>query len=598
MNVKDPNSFFSFIPQESFITYKKVPLITPEIQKLQEQTSKNNNNIYKPSFFYDKYTNQFLYINGEVVIILDTKCKMKTFSRIGIKEKIKSISIEYNNKYVLYNTYDCKSFIINLEDLNVIDCFENEKFQYLDGFFIPYKTENKEHDYFILCMITRTYFNISRITKRKNAYNDFDYYCKKTFISNKMNIINFNFNHIFKVLLIIKGEPISYCLYNLKSKCCYKTPLIINDIKINENESRLYLQNIYKKLYLIKLTDSIIYIHRLKNLKEKKEPFEINFNTDKKKLNIQKIYLQFYNNFIIVYSEYYIKVYDIKNNNNNYEIYSLNTSSKQYIKIFYNFEIHGKYIIITNEFYKIKFLYSNYRKYSKFCSKDIFFTILRRRNNTHIISQILFEILNNLQISKFFEILEELVIKNKKYIEKRKSVSTKIIYKDIKTDPFKIVYIGNNNFYLPDDYLLGLFNQSFDKSIKPESFIKILGYLYHIYNINNINLDINLFYSSLFCHLNKIDNLMVMEYIIRNKIIPLNEKLGIYFIIRAKGFNDKEKYQKCSNIGIDILLNENKYNDNIIKQITEEFININEYSNAFNLISDSYFQKYNNHNQI
>ena len=91
---------------------------------------------------------------------------------------------------------------------------------------------------------------------------------------------------------------------------------------------------------------------------------------------------------------------------------------------------------------------------------------------------------------------------------------------------------------------------------------------------------------------------MVMEYIIRNKIIPLNEKLGIYFIIRAKGFNDKEKYQKCSNIGIDILLNENKYNDNIVKQIVEEFININEYSNAFNLISDSYFQKYKNHNQI
>ena len=211
MNEKEANSFFSFIPQDSFITYKKVHLITPEIQKLQEQISKNNSNnnnkIYKSSFFYDKYTNQFLYINGEVVIILDTKCKMKTFSRIGIKEKIKSISIEYNNKYVLYNTFDCKSFIINLADLNVIDCFENEKFQYLDGFFIPYKTQDKKHNYFILCMITRTYFNISRITKRKNDYNDFDYYCKKTFISNKMNIINFNFNHIFKVLL----KALNFC---------------------------------------------------------------------------------------------------------------------------------------------------------------------------------------------------------------------------------------------------------------------------------------------------------------------------------------------------------------------------------------------------
>ena len=74
-------------------------------------------------------------------------------------------------------------------------------------------------------MISRTYFNISRIKKRKNTYNDFDYYCNKSFVSNKMNIINYEFNHIFKVLLIIKAEPMSYCIYNLKSKSCYKTPI-------------------------------------------------------------------------------------------------------------------------------------------------------------------------------------------------------------------------------------------------------------------------------------------------------------------------------------------------------------------------------------
>ena len=202
MNLEDNNSIFSFIPEESFINYKKVPLISPDIKKLQEQMTKNNN-IYKPSFFYDKYTNQFIYINGEVVIILDTKCKMKIFSRIIIKEKIKSTSIEYNNKYVLYNTFDRKSFIINLLDLNIIECFENNKAKYLGGFFIPYKTENKEHDYFILCMISRTYFNISRIKKRKNSYNDFEYFNKKSFISNKMKIVEFDFNHIFKILFII-----------------------------------------------------------------------------------------------------------------------------------------------------------------------------------------------------------------------------------------------------------------------------------------------------------------------------------------------------------------------------------------------------------
>ena len=594
MNENENNSLFSFLPKETFLTYKKVPLIIPTIEKLQNQIITKNNS-FKTYFFYDKYTNQFLYINGEVIIILDTKCQIKAFSRINIKEKIKSIAIEYKNKYVLYNTYDCKSFIINLFDLDTINCFENKKAQYLDGFFIPYKTENKEHEYFILCMISRTYFNISRIKKRHNNYNEFEYFSKKPFISKKMKIIDFNFNHIFKMLLIIKAEPLSFCLYNLKSKSCYKTPKILNNIKIKENESKLYLQNIYRKLYLINLYDSIIEVFKLKNLKEIKEPFKIIYNKDKNKIKIKNIYLQFYNNFIIIYTDIFIKIFDIKSNDFNNEIYALKIAKEQYNNIFYNSRIYGKYLSINNNFYKIKFLNLNYRAYAKSCLKDIFFTILRRRNTTHIIKQILFEILNNYEISKFFEILEQLVINNKKYILK---CSSKIISKELKNDPFKIINKGYNTFFLSEDYLLGLFNQCFDKNIKPEYFIKILGCLYTIYIKQNINIDINLFYSSIFCQLNKIDDMNIIEQIIKNKIIPINERLGIYFIIRAKCFNDIKKYKQCFYIGIDILFNENNYNDNVIKQITEELINKNEYSKAFNLIADSYFQKYKSPNQI
>ena len=472
MNENDNNSLFSFLHKESFITYKKLQLINPTIEKLQNQI-KGKNNTFKPYFFYDKYTNQFLYIDGEVVIILDSKCQIKTFSRINIKEKIKSIAIEYKNKYVLYNTYDCKSFIINLFDLDTINCFENKKAQYLDGFFIPYKTENKEHEYFILCMISRTYFNISRIRKRQNTYNEFEYYSKKPFISNKMKIIDFNFNHIFKMLLIIKADPISFCLYNLKSKISYKTPIILNNIKIKENETKLYLQNIYRKLYLIYLYDSVIEVFKLRNLKEIKVPLKIVYNNkDKNKIKIKNVYLQFYNDFIIIYMESYIKIYDIKSKDFNYEIYALKISKEQYNNIFYSSRINGKYISINNDFYKIKFLNLNYRVYAKSCLKDIFFTILRRRNTTHIIKQILFELLNNYQISKFFEILEQLVINHKKYIQKS---SIKSISKELKNDPFKIIYKGYNSFFLSEDYLLGLFNQCFDKNIKPEYFIKILG---------------------------------------------------------------------------------------------------------------------------
>ena len=277
----EENNIFSFINEESFISYKKVPLITYEIKQLKDTIIQKKNS-FKPSFFYDKYTNQFIYINGEAIIILDSKCKIKAFSRITIEQKIKSLSVEYNNKYIVYTSYDFKSFIINLVDLDILDCFENKKVQYLDGFFIPHKRENKEHDYFILCMITRTYFNISRIVKRKNKYNSFDYSSKKTFLSNKMKIIDFNFNHIFKLLLIIKADPISFCLYNLKSKYCYKTPITIKNKILNQKDSKLYLQNIYNKLYLINLYNPFIEVYRLNNLNELKEPLK--YHLIKKKI--------------------------------------------------------------------------------------------------------------------------------------------------------------------------------------------------------------------------------------------------------------------------------------------------------------------------
>ena len=122
--------------------------------------------------------------------------------------------------------------------------------------------------------------------------------------------------------------------------------------------------------------------------------------------------------------------------------------------------------------------------------------------------------------------------------------------------------------------------------------MKILGYLYYMYQKSGINLDSNLFYSSLFYQLNKIDNMTLIDFFIKNKIIPINERLGIYFIIRANGFKDSNKYNECFNIGLDILLHENKYDDKIIIQIAEEFINNKKYSDCFNLICDNYFQRF------
>ena len=589
MKKNNENSLFSFIPETSSIIYKKINSLTPDIKSLNEKI-KPKNIPFKPSFFYDKYTNQFLYINGEDVIILDTKFEIKTFSRINVNEKVKSISIEYNNKYILYTTYNYKSIIINLLDLEAIECFENKKAQYLGGFFIPYKNPQKEHDYFILCMVSRKYFNISRIKMSNDQHNELQYMSNKPFVSNNMKIIDYNFNHIFKLLLIIRDDPYSFCFYNLKSKCTYKTPIILNNIKIIEKESKLYLENIYKKLYLIHLLDSVIEVYRLNDLKEIKEPLKINYNINKNKVNIKYIFLQFYNSLIFIYMENFIKIYDIKSKNNNYEIFNLKITKDQFYDTFYKARIVGKYLLINDIFYKIKFDKLNYKNNSYSNIKDSFFLILRRNNCINALKRILIEILNNFQFSIFLEIIEGIVLNNKKYIENISKKENNINI-NCKNEPYKVIYIGNNNFFVSEDFLFEIFNQNFTANISPDILIKILSYFYYIYNSNNIYLDIDLFYSSLFCQLNKIDNFYLIENLIKNRMIPINEKLGVYLIMRAKRFKDIYQYNYCYRIGIDILLSENKIDDNIIKNIIEDFLKINKFSDTFNLIADTYFQK-------
>lgn len=583
MNESDV-SLFSFNKETSFITYKKVSFKSPVIETLSKQQKYTDS---QPSYFYDKYTNQFIYINSKVIIVLDTKGKIKNFSRIELNEKIKSISLEYNNKYILLATVDYKCILINLEDLEKIENIDNKKMQYLGGFFIPYKTPEKNHDYFILCLINKNNFNIKRILKIKSFDNSFKYSNKTNYISNKMKIIDFNFNHIFKVLLIIKSNPASFVIFNLKSKNCYKVPISINIDKLNENEYKLYLEKIYEKLYFIHLNNSrFINIYRLNNLKKMKSPRKIKFNKNFEGFKITDLNLHFYNNLIILYMPNYIKIYDIKSKSNNFEIAILNITENDY-KILINSFISGKYLLINNEFYKIKFSKIKYKKYSNSISKEIFFSLLRRKNSNYIIKLMLFDYLNNYKIWNFFEILEEIIIKNKKYNSK---IKENII--EEKNNYYIVKYIGNNQFFLAEDYLFTLFNQYFDKNIKPEMLIKVLCNMYNLYKKYEIDLNVNLFYASLFCQLNKSEDIDFIEYLIRNKIIPINEKLGFYFIMKAKCFKNKKNYRKCFNLGIDILMNECNYKENNIDEIIQIVNNINNIEDSLDFILEISFKNF------
>jgi hypothetical protein len=283
---------------------------------------------------------------------------------------------------------------------------------------------------------------------------------------------------------------------------------------------------------------------------------------------------------IILYKPNVIKIYDIKSKSNNYEISILDIPDKDF-KIFINANIIGKFLLINDEYYKIKFSKRKYKNDSNILSKDVFFDILRRKNSNLIIKEILFEYLNNFNIWNFFDVLEGIIINHKKFLNK-----TSLCILDDKNNPYTILYIGNNQFFLAEDYLLTLFNQYFDKKIKPEMIIKALCYLFHLYKKYEFDWNINLFYASLFAQLNKIDDIYLIEYIIKNQVIPVNEKIGMYFIMKAKSIiNEKIRSKKFFNLGIDILMSESKDFDNNILEILKDFNN-NYFEETFELIFD------------
>ena len=580
-------SLFSFDQETSFITYIKVPLISPQIQAISNQLKSELN---ARSFFYDKYTNQFLYTNGEIIIIIDTKCKLKLFSRINVGEKIDKIAVEYNNKFMLLTTFDNNLKIFDLQESQSVDFSGYKKAKYTGGFFIDYKRPKKNHNYFIVCLMTLENFYIKRISKIKNENsNSFKYIIKHNYISNKMKILNYDFNPIFKILLITKLKPISFVIFNLKSKSCYGTQIKIDIENIKEYEYKLYLQQIYQKLYLIYLDNkNSINIYRLNNINKMKSPQ----NTrriryyNKEDIKIRNVKLQFYNNLIILYMPGFIKIYDIKRKSNNFEVCRINLSNDDF-NIFINGNFFGKYLFINKEYYKVKFSKQKYKQQTNTFAKDTFFILLRRKNSNLIVKQILFEHLNNYTIWKFFDIVEEMIINQKKFMKKIDEY-----YLDDKNDSYTVLSLGHNQFFLSEDYLLALFNQCFDKRIKPEMLIKALCYMFHLYKKYELDLNMNLFYASLFSQLNKADDINVVEFVIKDKIMPINENIGIYFIMKAKSFKDKEKYQKFFNLGFDILMNDCKNFDNNIIEILKD-INNDDYLEFSEFILNFLFHNYN-----
>ena len=72
---------------------------------------------------------------------------------------------------------------------------------------------------------------------------------------------------------------------------------------------------------------------------------------------------------------------------------------------------------------------------------------------------------------------------------------------------------------------------------------------------------------------------------IKNKVIPINKKLGLYLVDRAKYINDKEKRNLAFKLGIEILLDEDENIDDVLYELIDE----EKYAQGINIITDFYF---------
>jgi hypothetical protein len=327
-----------------------------------------------------------------------------------------------------------------------------------------------------------------------------------------------------------------------------------------------------------------IEFYGLKDLKKKKPPKVIKLDYG---VNHQNIKLQFTNNLVIIYNEKNIFIYDIKSKTNN-KIFTINMGkNKEYPNFYKNIRIYGDFIAIGRSFYRTKFDYQIYfdKKYKE-NELETFLITLRRGNAKHIIKKVLIEILENNEMTKLHLLISNMIKynarKNKQIIEDKKNA-------------YLIACSGHNYFYLNNDEIFSLFSRKI-KDKDPIKIIQFMGIIYNLYETNNIKVDSDIFISTLFYHLNQIQDFSFFDSLFKNGLIPLNHKLGLYLVDRAthseKDKNEKEdKKEKDKNeiSDNDIMfyfgVNNIMEKEDGINEAIEDLMNEKKYSDCFDLAS-------------
>ena len=581
MDKNKKKNIFDFLPNDTVISYDEVVHNTDIMFNTKDP--KLTAKLY---YVYDKQTDNFFYFLDSNIFIFNGKGEMIKYARVELKEKIKIAAYEYFGNFLFLLTKTNKGIICDLVSHFNANYDVFDKGDFFGGFFIKRKNDSDEK-YCRLCMVSGNIFIISKIYVEEDDKGEVIFKRKNVFFSKEMNIINYFYNSDFNVV-IFKTDVKNFLLVNLKNKYCYDTLISLDHLNANmiKSNSIFMVRTIYHQLYFINIIENTIEFYGLKNLKNLKPPKIAKLEY---RINFLIIKFQFYNNLVILYDIKNIYIYDIKSKLNNKVSIIFIPKGSEYLNFFNNMRIFGDYISIYNKFYKIKFLPEMlYKKKSKVNESEAFCILLRRGNCKYIIKNVLSKILRDYQISKFYSIIQSFINKNAKVTK------TPIVTKSEKRNPYLILFNGFNHFYINHDEIFTLFNQN----IKTNSYeflklIQLLGMIYNLYEINNIQIDHDVYISTLFYLLNQIKEFYSIDFLIKNNLIPLNDKLGFYLIEKAKSYiNDKDYSEKNQiyfknlffNSGLDIL-NTNKEK---IKEAIKELLKEDRFFDIFDLLIDYY----------
>ena len=571
---KEKTNFFKFITPENPLSFNEVHHNFDEMKNIKDPL--HNDKLY---FLYDKQSDRFIYIFDSNIYIFSSKGTLEKHIKVELFEKAKLAAVEYNCNFLLLLTKSNQGIISDLsnnisENYNIFD-----KGDFLGGFFIK-RNENKTDKLCKLCMVSNKNFIISKIYTEQNERGGRVFKRKNFFTSKEMRIYNYYYSSESKVI-IIRIEFYDFLVINLKNKVCYEQWIKLNNLNTKEivQTSMFMVRNIYHKLYFIHMNSTFIEFYEIKDLKRKKEPKIIKFESE---VNQQNIKLQFTNNLIFVFNEKNIYIYDIKSKKNK-KISELNyQKNKDYQNFYKTIKIYGDYIEIGKKFYKTTLspdkFYENNRLNELINEQEMFLIILRREGSRNIIKKILIEALENVRVDNIYTLINILISKN---------VKNNIITQD-KKNPFQILLNPTKNyFFLNSDEVFALFSRNI-KGINPIRTIQLMGILYKLYENSNIPSENDIFVSTLFYQLNNVKNFSFLESGFKNKLIPKNNKLGWYLIDKATHIkNEIKDWEKIFDLGIENLLEKEEG----LGQAVDELIENQKYYDCYELIIDYFTQE-------